>query len=101
MAYRKTTLELKTGFGVRDFTAFGADIDFLNQAFTGVLTALNGDSPREILATGTGILQMVGEDAVLVPIDVDDAGGSIRLTSAFTGVESTGTTFVGALWVTW
>lgn len=102
MAYAGTTLSLQTGLMTRVFTAFGADVSFTTgTGATGQTAGTLGRSCREIVAVGAGILQLVGEDGVLVPLDVTAAGGNIRLTCAFTGVESTGTTFAGLLIVIW
>jgi hypothetical protein len=91
-----------TGFATRVFTAFGADIDFLaGNGFVGETAQLTGRSCRGILAVGAGILQMIGDDAVLVPIDVGALGGSFSNDCSYRGVESTGTTFAGTLVVTW
>ena len=102
MARSNTAQSTETGYATRVFTAFGADINFTAVLWAAPFATLIGQNGcRAIRADGAGILQMVGDDGVAVPIDVTAAGGSIAIDCSFTGVLAAGTTFVGQLVVVW
>jgi hypothetical protein len=100
-----TPNNLGPGLVTKLFTAFGADIDFstVSGAFTGLASQVRFQLPREIVVSGAGILQLRGLDAAdeLLPLNIDNFQGLLRLTCTFKAIETTGTTFVGSVLVIW
>jgi hypothetical protein len=96
---------LGAGLVTKLITAFGGDVDFstISGAFTGLASQARFQLPREVIISGAGILQLRGIDDAdaLLPLNIDNFQGLLRLTCRFRGIESTGTTFVGSVLVIW